>query len=595
MSRKPLLRRTDRLALAMGPPAAAGTDFGPSAASTSMCCASTALPPVCDLSSDLLAILDAGGCLQAVNAAWERVLGWPAIELVGRRVAELLVAEQRNGFSSQLASLVDGAPCAELGLRMLARGGEPRLIRARLRRVGARVELAGRDEASDARARGHLDALTWLAGREMFTDQLERRLEQAASERGGPFAVLFLDLDGFKAVNDRLGHDAGDRLLREVASRLLGAVRPGDTVGRLGGDEFGIVLAEVADGAEAMAIAERIAQAIAEPVWLSGRAVMVTASVGATLSQAADHTAGDLLRRADRAMYAAKEGETCQLYDAAAERRDQRRWLLESEIEAARERGELEVRYQVKVALAPVGLAGFQALLRWRHPELGVLRPVHFLQLAEHRGALPEIESWLLRQALALLAKRQAGPPCAVSANLSAASFGRLDLGDHLAQLLDEAGLNPAHLQVEVREDVLLDRPRDALRHAERLRDDGIGLYVDGWGAGRSSLAILERFPVAGLKIDHRLVRQLPAPRVVAFLRALLRLGDDLALDVVAEGVETATQLASLRDLGCRSVEGALALPAEQAMALRHPVVDAEDWVAELLGPTRPWEDDLAQ
>jgi diguanylate cyclase (GGDEF)-like protein/PAS domain S-box-containing protein len=534
--------------------------------------------PWFELVTEMLAQLDGQLQLVAVNAAWETVLGWPVEQILGRELTELVSVDFRESLDAHLGALAEGSR-SEIALRLLHRDGGERAMLARFHKTSGLLCAALREPAGGDGALGdHLDPLTGLANRQRFTEDLARRLGRAERQPADEIAVLFIDLDGFKSINDSMGHEAGDDLLRVVSRRLRDTIRPADAVGRLGGDEFGVVLTGVRDEREVLGVGERVAAAIEAPIELDGRSVQVTASVGATLRQNGDRGADDLLRRADRAMYSVKPdsrdlrgASRCHVYGPDDARQDQKRRRLDAEIEAACERGELEVVYQPRFALAERTVSGFQALLRWRHPELGLLSPRQFLHLAESRGKLPEIESWLLREA-AMVARcaAQDGTPCVVSANLSPATFSRTDLGDHLAAILDAVGLAPAQLQLEVREDVLFRRPVEAKRITDELSRRGIRLYVDGFGTVRSSLSMLHRFALAGVKVDHRFVRQLPDPRITAFLRAVLQLGADLDLDIVAEGVETHRQLGRLRELGFASAEGSRALSMESAIALRN-------------------------
>jgi len=436
----------------------------------------------------------------------------------------------------------------------------------------------GRAEAA-ARALEHQathDALTALPNRALFQGRLEQALAGAA--RGGDaVAVLFLDLDRFKVVNDSLGHAAGDDLLVAVAGRLAGCVRGGDTVARLGGDEFAVLLAGLGVGREATRTAERIIRALDAPFRLGGHDVVTATSIGIAVG-GTGHAAVDLLRDADVALYRAKargRGRYA-VFDATMNARALERLELEADLRRALRRGEFEVYYQPKVDLATGRLAGLEALVRWRHPVRGVVGPGTFIPLAEETGLIQPLGQWVLEEAC-----RQArrwgeaaggGPAVVVSVNLSARQFAQPALVEDVARALEAGGADPRQVQLEITEGVAMGNAEATVEILRRLKGLGVGLAIDDFGTGYSSLAYLKRFPVDALKIDRAFVTGLRRETAdSSIVGAVVGLGRALRLAVVAEGVETAEEAAQLCELGCALGQGyhfARPLPRAQVDAL---------------------------
>ncbi len=439
------------------------------------------------------------------------------------------------------------------------------------------------------------DTLTGLANRARF----RQRLAQAVSDPGGraSLAVLYVDLDDFKGVNDTLGHAAGDALLVEVAQRLLRATRGCDTVARLGGDEFAVLLRSVRDGGEAVIVAERIANALAAPVQVPGAALRVGASIGIALGSdaagaeaAGDASAGaagdasgdggaadDLLRFADAAMYAAKHGGKGghAVFDPEMHRRAQERRALEHDLRGAAGRGELVVHYQPIVALATRRVVAAEALVRWRHPARGMVSPGEFIPLAESTGCIVDIGRWVLEAACRDAARWRAAEAAAavtVGVNVSAAQLQRPELVDEVRAALAGAGLPASALTLEITETAMLADPGAAAARLRELKALGVTLAVDDFGTGYSSLGYLQRFPVDVLKIDKTFVDGVAVPGHDPVLtRAIAALGGALGLRVVAEGIERPAQAAALSALGCALGQGYLfarPLPAAEFTAL---------------------------
>ncbi|HET7122121.1 MAG TPA: EAL domain-containing protein [Solirubrobacterales bacterium] len=411
------------------------------------------------------------------------------------------------------------------------------------------------------------DSLTGLPNRLSFVDALGEALSRAAVS-GSPVGILFLDLDHFKLINDSLGHHAGDALLRAVAPRLRSHLRPGDVVARFGGDEFGILIDRLADEGEATAIADRVAAAFAQPFSLDGVDHFVSASIGVAVARAGEErpvNAELLIRDADAAMYRAKEGgrARCVLFDAEMRAGAMRRLEVERELRHALERDELALYYQPVVNLRTGEIDGLEALVRWRHPERGLLEPGEFVSIAEDSGMIEPIGRWVQerasRQALEWHQLRPDSRPLDVAVNLSARQVAHRDLPDTVAEIIARTGLDPVHLRLEITESVLVDESANAISSLEALNELGVRLVLDDFGTGYSSLAYLNRFPFHALKIDRSFVEALGIEQeATAIVEAIIGMARALSLEVIAEGVETEVQLSELRRLECDYAQGHL-------------------------------------
>jgi diguanylate cyclase (GGDEF)-like protein/PAS domain S-box-containing protein len=518
--------------------------------------------------------LDDRGVVTFANPAAEELLGWGRGELVGHEVAhavdpEGLVDAQwvhlpslRNGQTvrrdEQLVTRRDGTA---LDVALTA---SPVVREQQV--VGAVVVLR------DVRERKALqqqlvhqafhDPLTGLPNRALFLDRLEHARARSVRE-GGTQAVLFVDVDRFKLVNDSLGHRMGDQVLQTVASRLVGVLRPSDTVARFGGDEFTVLLEQVNNAGEAGLIADRILRELRLPVYAGGRDVVVTVSIGIAVAEPGN-APGDLLAAADIAMYQAKAAGKNRYVLASADADEQAlaRLDLEMELRHGIAAGQLELHYQPVVSAQTGALYGLEALVRWRHPVLGLLPPGHFMDVAEESGLVLPLGAWVLEQACRDAVdwrRRHPDHPMVMAVNLSARQFQQPDLSEQVAEVLTTTGLEPHLLALEITETVVMEDTEATLTALRALKQLKVRLSIDDFGTGYSSLSYLKRFPVDTVKIDKSFVDGLdtgPVDREI--VQAVIRLAGAVGMQTVAEGVETPAQQEQLRQLGCSMLQGYL-------------------------------------
>lgn len=419
------------------------------------------------------------------------------------------------------------------------------------------------------------DALTGLPNRALFMDRLSLAIERARRRKDQIFAVLFLDLDGFKTINDSLGHIMGDQLLIQVSRRLTACLRTTDTIARLAGDEFTILLEDLTDERESLRIVERLQKELERPCKLGTDDIPVTTSIGVTLSSPSYERAEEMLRDADMAMYRAKSaGKACyQLFDTEQHAPALDVANLGKDLETAVEKDQLFLHYQPIVSLETGRLQAFEALVRWRHPQRGLISPTDFIPIAEETGSIIQIGNWVLREACLQVKRWQEKFPLytslAVTVNLSGKQFMQADLTDQVIEILQQARLDPRSLKLEITESVVMENIGTATVLLQQLRALGIELGVDDFGTGYSSLSYLHRLPINSLKIDKSFVKGMVEKREHAeIVKTILTLARSLGIRVVAEGVETLEQLTELRRLHCDAGQGFLfAKPADAETA----------------------------
>ncbi len=426
--------------------------------------------------------------------------------------------------------------------------------------LAAAIQRKQAEEAAQHLA--YHDALTGLPNRTLFEDRLTVALAQAHRKEQS-VAVMFLDLDRFKIVNDTVGHTFGDQLLQNVAERLNGLLREGDTVARMGGDEFTVLLPEVTQAGDAVEIAERILETLRQPWRINNREFHVTTSIGIAIYPSDGEDAESLIRNADTAMYRAKEQgrDKFELFTAAMNASMVERLALENSLRRGLERDEFVVHYQPQVNIRSGRIVGNEALVRWQHPERGLVSPMEFIPVAEETGLIVPLGAWVLQTACAQNAAwQQAGhAPMPVAVNLSARQFQQRDLLDTVTQALEESGMDPQYLILEITEGVAMHDAESTATTLRALREMGIQIAIDDFGTGHSSLSYLKRFPVSALKIDRSFVRDLTIdPEDAAITAAIIAMAKSLKLKVIAEGVESEEQLAFLKEHGCDEMQGFL-------------------------------------
>ena len=409
------------------------------------------------------------------------------------------------------------------------------------------------------------DALTGLPNRALFMDRLSHAIALSHCRKNSLCAILFIDLDRFKMVNDSLGHAAGDQLLIAVANRLLASLRSGDTIARLGGDEFAILLEDIENVTFAISIAERVYQELSFPFLLNDQEIFVSASIGIAADDTKNNSAEDFLRDADIAMYQAKRlGKSCyQVFTPTMHIHAVEAFRLETELRLALERQEFRLHYQPIVSLQTGQLDGFEALIRWQHPERGLVSPKDFIPLAEETGLIVPLGRWVLWQACRQMQLWKEKFPVAsdltVSINVSGKQFLQPDFLEQIKHILEKTQLKPRQLKLEMTESILMRNARSVIEILQDLRSLGIQLSIDDFGTGYSSLSYLHRFPINTLKIDRSFIKNIDVnSEELEIVRTVMMLAANLNMSVIAEGIETQEQLAQLKELGCQSGQGYL-------------------------------------
>jgi diguanylate cyclase (GGDEF)-like protein/PAS domain S-box-containing protein len=510
---------------------------------------------------------------------WKAMLGCGEAEIQNRPQEwfDRIHPSDRDTVQRCIAEHFKGqTPYFEAEARMLHKDGMFRWMLSRGLMIrdeaGTPVRMAG--SQTDITEGKVADPMTGLPNRLLFIDRLSQVLEHRRRHPGTQFAVLFLDLDGFKLVNDSFGHAVGDRLLIQVAARLEGSLRHTDklvrlsesfTFARLGGDEFAILLNALKDPADATRVAERLLEALAEPFVVDGNEFFTSASIGIAMGTLGYHHPEEYVRDADTAMYKAKElGKgRFEVFDADMRASITQRLQLETDLRRGLERGELRAFYQPIISLERGDIVGFEALVRWQHPTRGLLQPVDFIPIAEETGMIREVGWWILTEACArITAWRKLHPSgeLTMSVNLSVKQFLQANFSARLQALLDEHEVPAGTLKLELTESCIMSDPATSVALLTQIKSLGVRLAIDDFGTGYSSLSYLQRFPLDTLKIDRSFTMAMAADGkndgVIA--RTIIPLAQQLGLDVVAEGVETVEQAALLKDLECKYAQGFL-------------------------------------
>jgi len=556
-------------------------------------------------SSDVILVLDPAGIIDFSTPSVERVLGHRQDSLPGTALADLLPPEDSARLLQLLARLrTHPLATSAVDLSMRHVDGSLRATETTITSLVHDPAVGGlvvtiRDVTERRVLEQQLthqafhDGLTSLANKALFEDRLTHALDARRGE--DPLAVVFIDLDDFKSVNDSLGHGCGDELLRQVAERLLASVRPGDTVARFGGDEFAVLLEAVLSDEEAASVASRFHDSLREPFPVAGRDVLVRASVGIAVTSTGVENAEELLRNADLAMYRAKSlGKGgYQVYEHGMHTTALTRLELENDLRTALARDEFHLEYQPTVELATGRLTGVEALLRWTHPVRGPVPPADFISVAEETGLIIDIGAWVIEEACRQSARwaRLHSEPLVTAINISGRQLTPA-LVAHLRTTMRQYGVPGSALVLEMTESVLIDRTRDVLDLLEEIREMGLQIAIDDFGTGFSSLSYLSRLPVDVLKIDRSFVEQVAQPTQQAELtRTIVRLAQNLNLRTVAEGIEDDTQLQELRAMGCLQGQGFfLARPMRaqliEQMLTGTPLMPGAPSVRQLAGQT---------
>ena len=520
-----------------------------------------------------MALVSPEGHWLQVNNSFCEIVGYSEQELSAMDIQTIAHPEDLETILMQLRQIGEGKlPSCQMEKRYLHKHGHEVWVLLSVSQHRDMQSLRFIFQIQDITNRKHAEArlvhnafhdgLTGLPNRDLFIDHLKLAIARRRRNEDYRFSVLFLDLDRFKIVNDSLGHYMGDQLLVHFAHRLEACLRPGDTVARLGGDEFTILLEDLKDPSEPKKVAERIQQALGIPFDLNGNMVFTTASIGIVRGVGYEKPES-ILRDADTAMYQAKlQGRMqTELFDEGMHNRAVRLLELETDLRRAVERQEFVVHYQPIVSLDTFKVCDFEALVRWEHPERGLISPDEFIPLAEDTGLIIPIGQWVLREACRQMREWQdcypCDPPLSVSVNLSGKQFLQPDLTEQMKQILDETGLDARCLRLEITESVVMKNPEAAADLLKQLRALGIGISMDDFGTGYSSLSYLHRFPISTLKIDRSFVsRMQDSTENLEIVRTIILLAQSLGIDVTAEGIETVEQLGQLRALGCESGQG---------------------------------------
>lgn len=528
-----------------------------------------------DYSAVGMALVDPQGRWLQVNQALSQIVGYKGEDLVGKSFHSLVHTNGLGAALMQIHQLLEGhIPSFQLEQQCLHKLGHAiwviwnvSLVRDMATKEH-RLIFQWQDITDRKRAEAQLlhdafhDGLTGLPNRALFLDHVKLEMERRKRNPNRQLAILFLDLDRFKIINDSLGHAVGDQLLKAISGRLKNCLRSGDTIARLGGDEFTILLEDIQYQRDSIEVANRIQRALEEPFSLNGNDVYVNVSIGIAESSLEYEYPEDMVRDADTAMYRAKSRGTksFELFDQTMHLQMVNRLQLESDLRRAIERQEFFLCYQPIVELETGRLAGFEALIRWKHPERGLVSPAQFIPLAEETGLIVQIGHWVLHEACRQMREwYKVYPPSfplQMSVNLSSKQFAQPNLIAQISSILDETKLAPQFLKLELTESAVMDNVEAAIKQLMDIRALGIELSIDDFGTGYSSLSYLHRFPLNTLKIDRSFVMSMNEKENIEIVRTIIALAGSLGMVVIAEGVETFEQLRQLRNLGCDYGQG---------------------------------------
>lgn len=521
----------------------------------------------------LLHSIDKEGKLVEVSNAWLHTLGYQRNEVIGKPLTDFMTANSRRyALKTVFPEFYACGSIQDIGYQMMHRDGRPIDVllsaiaendeKGRFQNsLAVMTDVTERKKAELQIERlAYFDTLTGLPNRKLFQDRLEQTLAQAR-RRQSMVAVIFLDLDNFKTINDSYGHTLGDLLLQKVAEELQECVRSGDTVARLGGDEFVILLAGEAGEDKLLACVQRITAALRKPIVLEGQSLHVTASIGIAIYPKNGQDSTSLIKAADIAMYAAKEQgrNNFQFFSAEMSARTLARADMETRLHAALERQEFYLVFQPQVHLGDGRITGVEALLRWQHPEEGQILPGRFLECAENSGLIHPIGQWVLeaacRQARAW--QEQGLPPLRMAVNISARQFSNPDFIDVVDKVLEQTGLDPEWLELEITESAMMENVLRTVMTLTDLKVRNIRLSIDDFGTGYSSLSYLKHFPIHRIKIAQEFVRDIPDNRDdAAIVETMITMARHLDLGVIAEGVEKKTQIDFLSKRNCLEMQG---------------------------------------
>ncbi|PLX78706.1 MAG: GGDEF domain-containing protein [Desulfuromonas sp.] len=523
--------------------------------------------------NDLIFCVATDGRFLYVNNAWKETIGYQGEDLLMMRIFDVVHRNARAQSMAAFKKALAGEGPGSIEGYLVNKSGDEIAVEGN---ISCRQDAQGRnvvwglfrDVTEKKRTQeqlyhlAHHDTLTGLPNRLHFHEGLKLGIANAKRLKH-TVAILFLDLDRFKIINDTLGHAAGDALLIEVANRLREHIRETDQVGRFGGDEFAVMLGNLQGPDDAEKVAQKIIRAMAEPISIEGHELFVTTSIGIACYPHDDHFPADLIKKADTAMYSAKgKGRNnYQCYAADLDGDNDKRLMLENGIRKALDGDELCLYYQPKFDVATDRVNSMEALIRWNHPELGLLEPKDFISLAEETGMIFAIGDWVLRTACLQVKEweKQGGDPIRIAVNVSGYQLQQRGFVAAVRQILGEVGLDPDRLELEVTETVIMQNPEYATKVLRQLRDLGVHISIDDFGTGYSSLSHLKRFAINTLKIDRSFVSEVDRNSTdAAIASAIIAMGKSLDLSVIAEGVETESQLAFLRKHDCDEIQGYL-------------------------------------